>query len=78
MIATPQEIRSAWGLVPADCKWALTRLKSNPEEWAKARPVILAEAEAGLKLLGRTFSNLDVMVSLEIAAEHYLKDRGLA
>jgi len=70
------DARFAWSLMPPDCTTSLARLKRSAH-WDTARPAILLEAEKGLKLIGK-YSVLDVMASLELAAEHWLQDHQVA
>lgn len=72
LYAMTADFRFLWGCIPADCKQSLRRIKTAGL-WDQARPVILTEAEAGLKLLGK-HTLMDVCVALELAAEHWLAD----
>lgn len=65
------DAKIAWSLMPPDCKDALAQIKRSGR-MELARPEILADAEAQLKSRGK-FSLLDVMCSLELAAERWLK-----
>lgn len=67
------DARTAWSLVPTDCKLALSQLRRSGR-WDEARSEILIEAEKGLRLIGGKFSVLDVMAALELAAEHWLEE----
>ncbi len=66
------DARFLWGLLPPDCKSALTTLQ-RAGRLAEAREAIIREAEQGLRLIGQ-HSLLDVCAALELAAEHWLSD----
>lgn len=68
---SPGEARLLWGLMPADCKTALAQIHATGRV-AESRAEILLEAEAGLKRLGPTHTNLDAICALELAAEKWL------
>lgn len=65
------DARFAWGLVPADCKWALIELQKSGR-LVQARSWILKEATL-ISKVGTSKTVLDVCFALELAAEHYLE-----
>jgi hypothetical protein len=73
---TAADARFLWACIPADCKTALAQIKRDGQ-MDEARPVILREAEAGLKLLKQR-TPIDVAVALELAAEHWIQDHETA
>ena len=64
--------RFLWACIPSDCTPALARIKRDGL-MDEARPVILKEAVAGLKLL-KQGTPFDVSIALEVAAQHWIAD----
>lgn len=75
---TSSEARFLWGMIPHDCKSALSYLKSHGL-LDHAKPELVDEAEKGIKLAcPNGFTPLDVAAALEVAAEHWLAARSLS